>query len=194
VIGKVFRLLDRLLDIVTYIFFGGVTAARRKGVSVGKDCRIYIRDFGSEPFLVSIGNRVTITAGVRIITHDGSTWLVRNDAGDRYQKFGRVIIGDKVFVGMNAILLPGVSIGSEVVVAAGAVITKDVPNGVVVGGNPARIIKSFEDFDERIRQTCVSDADLPKYKNYKKRVEVAMSETHRIRHSKSLRAGPLKGE
>lgn len=55
-----------------------IAYAKYKGVEVGNNCRLYISDFGSEPFLITIGDNVTITAGVKILTHDGSAWLVRD--------------------------------------------------------------------------------------------------------------------
>lgn len=55
-----------------------------------------------------------------------------------------VVIGNDVWVGGNAVVNPGVTIGSNVVVASGAVVTKDIPDNVVVGGNPARILKTLE--------------------------------------------------
>ena len=116
---------------------------------VGDGCRLYINYFGKEPFLVSIGNRVTITSGVRILTHDGSTWLMRDEHGRR-QLFRRVTIGDDVFIGVNSIILPGVEIGNKVVIAAGSVVAKSVPSGVIVGGNPAKIIGDFESYKTRV--------------------------------------------
>lgn len=135
------KILVRLLGKVRY--------ARHLGVRVGDGCRLYINYFGKEPFLVSIGNRVTITSGVRILTHDGSTWLMRDEHGRR-QLFRRVTIGDDVFIGVNSIILPGVEIGNKVVIAAGSVVAKSVPSGVIVGGNPARIIGDFESYKTRV--------------------------------------------
>lgn len=155
--------------------FGGVKAARREGVRVGEGCRIYIADFGSEPFLVELGDRVTIAAHVRIITHDGSTALVKNEKGERYQRYARVRIGNDVFIGMNSIVLPGVTIGSRVVVAAGSVVTKNVPDGVVVGGNPARVIGPFSSYCEKVARTCVSDGELEGAVGYRRRVEKALA-------------------
>ena len=128
---------------------GKVRYARHLGVRVGDGCRLYINYFGKEPFLVSIGNRVTITSGVRILTHDGSTWLMRDEHGRR-QLFRRVTIGDNVFIGVNSIILPGVEIGNNVVIAAGSVVTKSVPSGVIVGGNPAKIIGDFDSYKKRV--------------------------------------------
>lgn len=57
-------------------------------------------------------------------------------------EYGREVkIGDNVWIGGSAVIVPGVTIGNNVVIAAGAVVTKDVPDNVVVGGNPAKIIK-----------------------------------------------------
>src|SRR5437899_2934962 len=92
---------------------GGDHAARWLGVKVGQDCRIYSRHFGSEPWLVTIGSRVTVTWGVLFVTHDGSTWLIRDDRGRRY-RYARIEVGDDVFIGLNSILLPGVRVGNRV--------------------------------------------------------------------------------
>ena len=60
-----------------------------------------------------------------------------------------VTIGDDVWIGDGAIIMPGVTIGDLVLVASGSVVTKSVPSGVVVGGNPARIICSIDDYIKR---------------------------------------------
>jgi acetyltransferase-like isoleucine patch superfamily enzyme len=161
-------------DMLVFALLGGVPHARRKGVTVGKRCRIYIRSFGSEPFLISIGNDVTITSGVRIITHDGSTCLVRDANGRRYQHFAAVTIGDNVFIGVNSVILPGITIGSNVVVGAGSVVTRDIPDGSVFAGNPARLITGFEAFCERVSSDCLSDAALDGIVDYRARVQRAM--------------------
>ena len=91
-----------------------------------------------EPYLIKIGNNVTITC-VRILTHDAS---LKKKIG--YTKVGRVHIGDNVFVGAGSIILPNVCIGSNCIIGAGTVVSKDVPDNSVVVGNPMRIISTYD--------------------------------------------------
>ena len=63
--------------------------------------------------------------------------------------FGKVKIGDYVYIGTNALIMPGVTIGDNSLVAAGSIVTKSVPSGVVVVGNPARILCTVEEYYER---------------------------------------------
>jgi acetyltransferase-like isoleucine patch superfamily enzyme len=107
-------------------------------------------DFGSEPFLISIGKHVTIAARVAFITHDGGTWVFRDQAKYREViKYGRIVIHDNCFIGYGSTIMPGVSIGRNAVVAAHSVVTKDVPPDTVVGGAPARTLMSVEEYAEK---------------------------------------------
>jgi len=164
-------LASKFYELCYFALYGGVVFARYKGVDVGSSCRIYIRSWGSEPFLIRIGNKVTITSGVRFLTHDGATWLIHDDRGSRFQKYGRISIGDNVFVGVNSLLMPGITVGARSVVAAGSVVTKDVPTGSVVAGNPAKVIMSFDDYSAKVKSLCVCDSDIGKDLPYEDRVE-----------------------
>jgi acetyltransferase-like isoleucine patch superfamily enzyme len=122
--------------------------ARRIGVRVGQRCRFLGTDrstFGSEPYLVTIGDHVTITDRVRFITHDGGVWIFR-DEFPNIDIVAPIRVGDNVFLGLGSLIMPGVDIGSNVVVAAGSVVTRSVPPDRVVAGVPARVIKATDEY------------------------------------------------
>jgi acetyltransferase-like isoleucine patch superfamily enzyme len=153
-------MLRKLFLYITAFFKGDLYYARKIGVTIGNGCRIYTKSFGSEPFFIKIGNNVTVTSGVKFLTHDGSTWLFRDTRGRRYF-YKRIEIGNNVFIGVNTILMPGVRIADNVIVAAGTVVTKSIPSNVIVGGNPARVIGSYDDYAQRVLTTYKSEADKP---------------------------------
>ena len=124
---------------------------RSKGLTIGKDCEIY-KDvsWGSEPYLIKIGDHVRITSGCRFITHDGGVWVLRKMYGvDSADLFGPIKVGNNVHIGMNAVIMPGVTVGNNVVIGCGAVVTHDIPDGEVWGGVPARKIKTTEEYYEK---------------------------------------------
>lgn len=135
-------------------FWSPEKLARHEGVSIGKNCNIQKVSFGSEPFLITIGDQVQITNGTKIFTHGGA-FILRKKYPD-IDFFGKVVIKDNVYIGNNCLIMPGVTIGSNVLVAAGSVVTKTIPDNVVVGGNPAKILCSILEFEERMLEKNVS--------------------------------------
>ena len=118
---------------------------RSQGMQIGSNCRIYTNLIGGEPYLIRVGNHVTITSGVRLVTHDGSCWVLREQHRN-LQDFGPIVIEDNCFIGVNAVILPHVHIGANSIVAAGSVVTRDVAPNTVVGGVPAKPIMSLDRF------------------------------------------------
>jgi len=162
-------IFKKLAKLYFRIFGKGIDYAKFLGIKIGKNCRIYSFDFGTEPWLIEIGNKVTITYGVILLTHDGSTWLINDNKGRRYL-YRRIIIGNNVFIGVNSIIMPGVRIGDNVIVAAGSVVTKSIPSGKIVGGNPAQILGDYSDYKTIVSSNYVSDVEMNCSHNYKSRI------------------------
>lgn len=103
------------------------------GMEIGEGAAISRKaslDKSINPMGIHIGKKTRLTGGVVVLAHDAS----RGIKTDTY-------IGDNCFIGVRSIIMPGIKIGNEVVVGAGSVVTKDVPNNCMVVGNPAKIIK-----------------------------------------------------
>lgn len=131
---------------------------RTIGVEIGKGCDIdKTAYFGSEPWLIAIGNNTRITRGVQFITHDGGLWTLRHMEviGKEDVKYGNIVIGSNCNISWNVTIMPNVKIGNNVVVAAGAIVTKDIPDNTVWGGVPARQIETIEEYAEKIKCDCV---------------------------------------
>ncbi len=122
---------------------------RYLGVKVGKNCNIQKVNFGSEPYLIEIGNYVQITSGVKFFTHGGG-WIFRKEY-PKFDTFGKIVIGDNVYIGNNALIMPGVTIANNIIIAAGSVVTKSFnESGIIIGGNPAKIIGNVEELKKRL--------------------------------------------
>lgn len=96
------------------------------------------------PWLISVGDDVTLATGVKLLAHDAST--ARCGA---HTKIGIVKVGSNVFIGANSIVLCNTRIGDNVIIGAGSVVTKDIPSNSVYAGNPARFICSFDEYKEK---------------------------------------------
>ncbi|MHB1137095.1 MAG: acyltransferase [Coriobacteriia bacterium] len=149
--------LHRVIRAITFIpdrvqaKIAPVAYARRKGVNMGSGVRFYgLPNIGTEPWLITMGNNVHITRGVEFITHDGAVLILRQEVPD-LEITKPITIGNDVYIGLNSILLPGSTIGDRCIVAAGSVVSGKVPSGSVVGGVPARFIKTVDEYLEKAR-------------------------------------------
>jgi acetyltransferase-like isoleucine patch superfamily enzyme len=135
---------------------------RRQGVEIGEGVEIFganLFTFGSEPYLVSIGNRVTISHDVDFITHDGGMRIARDQYPDAYL-YGRIQVADRCFLGAHCILLPGAKVGVGSVIGSGSIVTGEIPSGVVAIGAPARPVKSVEDYIQENEHSWIDTRGL----------------------------------
>ena len=154
------KMIKRVIKKMIPIFFlerKNLRYFKKNGGKIGKDCYIFPDVFfGSEPYLISIGDKCRISSGVRFATHDGGVWCLRNK---EYLKnadvFGKIVIGNNVNIGWNVIILPGVQIGDNCVIGAGAIVTKDIPSNSVAAGCPAKVIESLDQYEHKVAKKCV---------------------------------------
>ena len=98
---------------------------------------------------------MTISTDVSFITHDNSAKLIYPDRGDL---FGRISIGDNCFIGE---LLYGVTLGDNVIVAAGSVVTKSFyKSNIIIGGNPAHIIGTWDEYKQKYNNNTIKRKDM----------------------------------
>ena len=110
----------------------------------GDNCSILPTTNFTDPKYVELGNNVQFSS-CTILGHDGSDAMLNLAYGTAVETVGPVRIKDNVFIGYNAIIMANVTIGPNSIVAAGAVVVKDVPEGTVVGGVPAKFICTIDD-------------------------------------------------
>lgn len=139
-----------------------IRCARKIGVKVGNDCRFVSSVvFGSEPYLITIGNKVQITADVRFVTHDGGIWIF-NETHPEWDLIKPIRIGNNVYVGLRTIIMPGVTIGDNVIIGAGSVVTRNIPANSVAAGVPARVLRNIDDYREKLEREAIAIKTMDK--------------------------------
>ena len=169
------RTIYRILYKNTVGKLNPVKFAKKIGVNVLGTLHIYGDvAWSTEPWIITLGNNVHITDGVKFITHDGGTLLFRDRIPD-LEITKPITVGNNVYIGNNTIILPGVTIGNDVVIGAGAIVTRDIPDNSVAVGVPARVIKTADEYLEKIQKESLhlghlkaqeKDMALRKYYGY----------------------------
>ena len=146
-------------DMFAFLQYGDLPTSYfvKRGMKVGRN---FNRQSGSrlDPsncWLIEIGDDVIMSNKVQLIAHDFSTMHLTG-----YVKFGKIIIGDRVFIGANSTILMNVHVGNDVIIGAGSLVNKDIPDGMVVAGVPAKIICTTEEY--RLQQLNLIN-ESPKY-------------------------------
>jgi acetyltransferase-like isoleucine patch superfamily enzyme len=121
---------------------------RMQGAKIGENCSIQIEYLAPEPYLVEIGNNVSIAVGVSLLTHDGASVIFR-DEFPALRYFGKIVIEDNCLIGERSSILPGVRIGKGSIIGMSSVVIRDVKPGSVVFGNPAIQVSTVEKYRER---------------------------------------------
>ena len=149
-----------------------ISYLRSIGVKIGEDCVIYVpsKTLIDEqyPWMITIGEHVRITEGVKILTHDYSWMVIKNVDGPILGASGKVEIGNNVFIGMNTVICRNVNIGDNVVIGAGSVVTRDCDSNGVYAGVPAKRIMSLSEYEDK-RNKCQLEEAVSLAREYYKR-------------------------
>ena len=98
---------------------------RKKGVKIGKNCIIYTLSFSTEPYLIELGDHVAIGGDTKFITHEGSLTVFGDNLNGWL--YGKIKIGNNVFIGINCIILLNTTIGDNCIIGAGSVVRGHFP-------------------------------------------------------------------
>lgn len=133
-----------------------ISYAKKIGVNIGYNVKLVDNpNWGSEPYVISIGDNTLISGGVSFITHDYSVRVFKNLGRNKdIYKFGKINVGKNCFIGSGSTIMLGVTIGDNCIVSAGALVTHDIPNNQVWGGVPARHLLDLEEYEQKCIDTC----------------------------------------
>ena len=145
-----------------------VENAIKRGMRVGKNCQFISPgpNFGSEPYLITIGDNTTVSFDVAFVTHDAGTRVLRNLAADGTKEkqtviYGEIKIGNNSFIGCRTTILPGVKIGNNCIIGAGSVVNRDIPDNSVAAGVPCRVICGLDEYNEKHKDDFLYMVGLP---------------------------------
>lgn len=130
-----------------------ISYLRNLGMNIGERVTIFSPRHTlideTSPWMIEIGNDVQIPHGVTILTHGYDWSVLKGVYGEVLGSSGRVKIGNNVFIGMNTTILKGTTIGDNVIIGAGSVVSKSIPDNCVAVGNPCRMIMSLEEYHHK---------------------------------------------
>lgn len=145
-------LLARLINKIKKEFMSDNQYAKSIGVKFGKGCWFSTKLFPSEAYLIEIGDYTRIAYGTSFYTHGGVEGVRHYHKDYTLEICGKIKIGSYTQIGANCMIMPGVTIGDRCIVGGGSVVTKSIPDGCMVAGNPAKFIGYTEDFYKRLKE------------------------------------------
>ena len=145
-----------------------VQNAINQGMKVGNNCQFISPgpNFGSEPYLITVGDNTTVSFDVAFVTHDAGTRVLRNLAEPNSKEkqtviYGQIKIGKNCFIGCRSTILPGVTIGDNSIIGAGSVVNRDIPANSMAAGVPCKVICTLEEYKEKHKDDFLYMVNLP---------------------------------
>ena len=140
---------------IQYLRKGGAEIGERVNVF---DPRSTVID-ATRPWMLKIGNDVQITSGVTILTHGYDWSVLKGKYGPVLGSSGEVVIGNNCFIGMHTTILKGVHIGDNCIIGANSLVNRDIEEGWVIAGNPAKPIMRVEDYLKKRQDAQLKEAE-----------------------------------
>lgn len=144
-----------------------ISYLRKKGAKIGENTVLLcgVSSFGTEPYLISVGRNCLFSGGIHLITHDGGISVLNKlnyFDGVNMDKIAPIKIGNNVYIGSGAYIMPGVTIGDNSIIGGCAVVTKDVFPNTVVAGVPGRAICTIKEYYDKLvkRNILYPTADM----------------------------------
>lgn len=138
--------------------------AIRKGLVVGERVDfVSPPNFGSEPYLIKIGNDTTISFDCAFVTHDAATRVIRNlpDGDPETGWFGPIVIGNNCFIGCRTTILANVHIGDNSIIGACSLVNRDIPANVIAAGNPCKVLCTLDEYRAKHKNEFMYMNSLP---------------------------------
>ena len=140
-----------------------ISFLRKKGANIGEGVYFFSPETANIDSVrcdwISIGNYTKITSGFTMLAHDYSSSVLIGKFNKILLPGGNnTVIGSNCFIGINVTILPGITIGDNVIIGAGAVVASDIPSNTVIGGIPAKIITSLDNYYEKRKANFLNDA------------------------------------
>lgn len=158
-------MLFKIIKYLLYIISTPQRYARYIGVNIGNNNFIATKNFGTEPYLITIGNNCQITDNVFFHTHGGAH--IARRLYPNFDVFGKIKVEDWVYIGSSTHILPGVTVGKGSLIAACSVVTRSIPAGEVWGGIPAHYICSADEYIKKNSDYNVNSKQLSARKKRK---------------------------
>lgn len=159
---KILKTINRLYSLTSQQRF--YKYLLKKGIKIGKGCEFYgLPDITidlTRPSLIEIGDNVIFTKGVIILTHGYDWAVIREHFGDILGYAKPVIIKNNVFLGIRSVVMPGVVINENCIVATGSIVTKSTDSNSVYAGIPAKKIMSLDEYYLKRKNAQLEEATV----------------------------------
>jgi acetyltransferase-like isoleucine patch superfamily enzyme len=147
-----------------------ISFLRKKGVTIGEGTTFYgqVKIDCTRPFLVEIGKNCILTDGVILLTHGFDLSVLLEVFGEMFCSSAKVVLEGNNFIGVNTVILKGVTIGKNTIVGACSVVTHNIPSNCVAAGNPCKVIMTLEEYYQKRKLIHVEEAKAYALNLYKK--------------------------